>query len=117
MNSKASRRAEKLLSAVLSERRATSHYESTPVPDDDLRKILSAGLKAPSGYNLQPWRFVIVRDVGQRRLLRQAAMDQAKVEEAPVIIVACGDTQGWANGDLEEMLRLAEIHGYGSPAE
>jgi nitroreductase len=108
---------EKLLSEVVRQRRATQHYQSTPIPDDDLRKILFAGLGAPSGYNLQPWRFVVVRDLGQRRLLRQAAMGQAKVQEAPVVIVACGDTQGWAHGDLEEMLRLAEIHGYGSPSD
>lgn len=70
-----------------------------------------------SGYNLQPWRFIIVRDSGQRKLLRQASIGQAKVEEAPVVIVACGDTLGWKNGDLDEMLRLAAGHGYGGPAE
>ena len=44
-------------------------------------------------------------------------MGQAKVEEAPVVIVACGDTKGWCNGDLEEMLQLGAVHGYGGPEE
>jgi nitroreductase len=109
--------AEKFLSEVIRQRRATRHYEAAPIPEQHLRQILEAGLEAPSGYNLQPWRFVVVRDPAQRQRLRQAVLGQAKVEEAPVVIVACGDPQGWSHGDLEEMLRLAADHGYGSPTE
>jgi nitroreductase len=112
-----SQSAEKLLSEVIALRRATPHYESTPIPDDDLRKILTAGLDAPSGFNLQPWRFIVVRDPQQRKLLRLASIGQGKLEEAPVVVVACGDMRGWCNGDLEEMLHLAAVHGYGGPAE
>jgi nitroreductase len=115
--SRSSQTAERLLSEVVRLRRATKHFDSAPVTDHDLRTILTAGLEAPSGYNLQPWRFIVVRDPEQRKLLRQASMGQAKIEEAPVVIVGCGDTQGWRNGDLEEMLHLAAIHGYGGPAE
>jgi nitroreductase len=108
---------EKLLSEVVKQRRATRHFQSTPIPEDDLKQILAAGLEAPSGYNLQPWRFVLVRDLERRRFLRLAAMDQSKVEEAPAVIVACGDTQAWCNGDLDEMLSLAAQHGYGGSGE
>ena len=103
---------EKLLSEVIPERRATQHFAPTPVPDEDLEKILKAGLEAPSGHNLQPWRFIVVRDPEQRKRLRQAAMGQPEVEEAPVVIVACGDTEGWKNGDLEAMLKLGNEHGF-----
>lgn len=109
--------AEKLLSEVIRERRATGSYEPIPVHDEDIRKILQAGLEAPSGYNLQPWRFVVVRDPEQRKKLRAAAMNQPKVEEAPVVIVACGDPAGWRDGDLDQMLTLAKDHGYGGEAE
>jgi len=109
----AKRAAEKLLSEVIRDRRATPSFESIPVHELDLRKIIEAGLAAPSGYNLQPWRFVVVRDSDQRKRLREAAANQAKVEEAPVVIVACGDKDGWRNGDLEEMLRIAAAQGYG----
>ena len=50
----------------------------------------------------------MVRDAEARKRLRAAAMGQPKVEEAPVVIVACGDPEGWKSGDMEEMLRLAE---------
>ena len=99
--------AEKHLSQIVHERRATRHFGPAPVPEEDLQRILRAGLESPSGYNLQPWRFIVVRGQPQRELLAEAAMAQAKVKEAPLVIVACGDTEAWRSGDLEEMLRLA----------
>src|SRR2546423_11865552 len=107
------RRDERLLSEAIRERRATDHFESTPIPDADREAILDAGREAPSGYNLQPWRFVVVRDAEMRKKLQEAAMGQPKVGEAPVVLVACGDPQGWKNGDLDKMLKLAAEHGYG----
>ena len=103
---------ERPLSQVVPERRSTPHFESTPVPEEDLKKMLRAALEAPSGYNLQPWRFVVVRDPEMRKKLREAAMGQPRVEEAPVVVVACGDPQGWKKGDLDEMLRLGNQHGF-----
>ncbi len=102
---------EKPLSQAIAGRRATSSFDGSPIPGDDLKAILDAGLKAPSGYNLQPWRFIVVRNPEQRRRLRAASYNQAKVEEASAVIVACGDADGWRNGDLEEMLRLGRQAG------
>src|SRR5215469_2615959 len=108
---------EKLFSAAVKERRATSSFEDVPIPGADLEKIVCAGLEAPSGYNLQPWRFVVVRDREQRKSLRAAAFNQPKVEQASVVIVACGDPQGWKEGDLDEMLRLGRERGFSSEQE
>src|ERR1700731_1760694 len=107
---------EKPLSRAIEERRATPTFDGTPIPIEDLRRILDAGLSAPSAYNLQPWRFVVVREVEQRARLRRAAMNQLKVEEAPVVVVACADLEGWRSGDLDEIIRLAQQHGYGDEA-
>ena len=108
--------SEKTLSEAIKGRRATLSFSPDPVPENDLKKILDAGLSAPSAYNLQPWRFVVVREVEQRARLRGAAMNQLKVEEAPVVVVACADLEGWRSGDLDEIIRLAQQHGYGDQA-
>src|SRR6266436_2264496 len=108
---------EKLLSEVIKERRATPNFEDVPIHSADLEKIIRAGLEAPSSYNLQPWRFVVVRDREQKKKLRQAAFGQPKVEEASAVIVACGDPEGWKDGDLEEMLRISAEHGFSDSAE
>jgi len=102
---------EKTLSQVLRDRRATPSFDGSPISDFELEKILTAGTQAPSAYNLQPWRFILVRtDEGKRRL-RSACFNQPKVEEASAVIVACGDADGWRNGDLDEMLRLGREGG------
>ena len=102
---------EKTLSQAIAQRRATPSFDGSPLPDEDLKRILEAGLQAPSGYNMQPWRFIVVRSEDKRRRLRAASYNQAKVEEASAVIVACGDADGWRSGDLEEMLRLGREGG------
>jgi nitroreductase len=95
---------EKSLSEAIRGRRATPSFDGTPIPAEDLRKIIEAGLSAPSGYNMQPWRFIVVQGDEQKKRLRAAAYNQGKVEEASAVIVACGDADGWRK-DLELMLQ------------
>jgi nitroreductase len=109
--------AEKPLSQTIKERRATPGFEDVPIHSADLEKIIRAGLEAPSGYNLQPWRFVVVREAEQKKKLRAAAFGQPKIEQASAVIVACGDPLGWKDGDLDEMLRISAQHGFNDPAE
>lgn len=102
---------EKTLSQAIAERRATPSFDGAPIPDADLKKILEAGIHAPSGYNMQPWRFIVVRAEDQKKRLRTASFNQPKVEEASAVIVACGDADGWRSGDLEEMIRMGREGG------
>src|ERR1700746_3214597 len=102
---------EKTLSQAIAQRRATPSFDGSPIPSEDLKKIIEAGLQAPSGYNMQPWRFIVVRSPEQRKRLRWASFNQGKIEEAPVVIVACGDADGWGTGDLEEMARVGREGG------
>jgi nitroreductase len=95
------------------ERRATPDFDSAPIPDNDLREIIQAGLEAPSGYNLQPWRFVVVREAEQRKKLQAAAMGQPKVASASTVIVACGDPQGWSE-KFDEIFEEGNRRGIGS---
>lgn len=100
----------KNLTDVIRDRRATPSFDGTPVPASDLRQILDAGLHAPSGYNMQPWRFVVVQSPEQKRKLRAASYNQPKVEEASAVIVACGDMDGWRK-DLDMMLEMGLANG------
>ena len=97
------KKPEKSLAQAIADRRATPSFDGAPIPSEDLKQILEAGLQAPSGYNLQPWRFIVVRSPEQKKRLRAASYNQAKIEEASVVIVACGDADGWRR-DLDLML-------------
>ena len=95
----------KTLPQAIRDRRATPSFDGAPIPPADLRQILDAGLHAPSGYNMQPWRFVVVQDPEQKRRLRAAGYNQGKIEEASAVLVACGDADGWRR-DLDIMLQM-----------
>jgi len=100
----------KTLAQAIRERRATPSFDGANIPEVDLKQILQAGLDAPSGYNMQPWRFIVVQSPEQKRRLRGASYNQPKVEEASAVIVACGDADGWRK-DLDEMLRMGREGG------
>ena len=101
---------EKSLTQAIRDRRATPSFDGAPIPPEDLQKILSAGLSAPSGYNIQPWRFVVVQSPEQKKRLRGASYNQAKVEEASAVIVACGDADGWRK-DVDLMIQMGREGG------
>ena len=103
-------KAAKTLSDAIAGRRSTPSFDGTAIPADDLEAILRAGLQAPSGYNMQPWRFLVIQSPEGRRKLRAASYNQAKVEEASVVIVACGDMDGWRK-DLPLMLDMGRQGG------
>jgi nitroreductase len=87
----------KPLPQVLLDRRATAHFKPDSVPEEYLEAILRFGTQAPSGYNLQPWRFLVVREKENRQRLKTAAFGQQKIAEAPVVIIAYAIQNDWRN--------------------
>jgi nitroreductase len=71
-------------------RRSIRRYDSRPVEDEKLNKVLDSARLAPSANNKQDWKFVVVRDEETRNKLAEAAGGQMFVAQAPVVIVACG---------------------------
>jgi len=55
------------------------------VEDEKLQSILDAGILAPSGRNVQEYKFVVVRDADARAQLAEAS-EQKFVAQAPVVI-------------------------------
>jgi nitroreductase len=64
------------------------------IEEDKLNVIMEAGRLAPSASNRQEWRFVIVRELETRKSLAHVAGKQDFIAEAPVVIVACAETDG-----------------------
>ena len=57
----------------LRKRRSVRDFSPEPVSLDLVDTAIEAAASAPSGANRQPWRFVVVRDPGTKRLIREAA--------------------------------------------
>ena len=77
---------------AINKRRSVRRFLACDVEEDRLRRVLEAGLAAPSASNRQPWRFIVVRDPKKRKALAEAAKGQRFVGEAPVVVAACGVT-------------------------
>lgn len=54
-------------------RRSVRDFADTPVPYEVVEQAIRAAASAPSGANLQPWRFVVMTDPDRKRRLREAA--------------------------------------------
>lgn len=74
-------------------RRSIRHYEATPIAEADLRELLRLAGRAPSAYNAQPWRFVVVRNDALKTKLSAAAYGQQQILRAPATIVMYSDMQ------------------------
>ena len=98
---------------VVLERRATMHFSPDPVPDEYIKAILSLAAQAPSGYNLQPWRFIVVRKEENKKRLRSVAFNQPKVSEAPVVIICLGMKEEWKKC-ADEVFREGAERGAGN---
>ncbi len=65
-------------------------FQAEEVPQADMKKMLEAAIKAPSGYNLQTTSFIVVTDAEKRKQIA-ALMPSEATETAPAIIVVASE--------------------------
>ncbi len=71
-------------------RAATKSFDpEKKVSDSDFADLMEVVRLTPSSYGLQPWKFVVVKDVETRKKLQAAAYNQAQVGEASHLLVLC----------------------------
>jgi nitroreductase len=70
-------RAQHFLETILL-RRSVREFSSDPVPEGVLTLAIAAAAAAPSGANMQPWKFVVVHDADVKRRIRSAAEDEER---------------------------------------
>lgn len=73
------------------QRRSIRAYSPEPMAREDLDEILRVTSLAPSAFNLQPWRFVVVETPEVRDAVAAAAFNQRQVRSAPAVIVLYTD--------------------------
>jgi nitroreductase len=77
-------------------RRAVKSFDADhQMSPEDEKKILDAAILSPTAFNIQHWRFVIVRNPDMRAKLREAAWGQAQVTDSSLLIVLCADKSAW----------------------
>ena len=79
------------LSEAITKRRSIRAFKLQDVTYETVEKLIDAARHAPSAGNVQPWAFLIARNLETKKKLAGAAFNQAFVEDAPVVIVVCAD--------------------------
>ncbi|MHB8077866.1 MAG: nitroreductase family protein [Candidatus Krumholzibacteriia bacterium] len=81
--------------AIRTRRSIRSFDPAHRIDDADATALIGLAALSPTAFNLQHWRFVVVRDPLVRFQLRQAAYDQAAVTDASLLIAICADVKAW----------------------
>lgn len=77
-------------------RRAQKSFDPSYVlSDEELTAILETTRHAPTAFNIQNYRFLVVRDSEQRRKIKEAAWNQPQIEDCAALIVLCADVRAW----------------------
>lgn len=81
---------------AIESRRAIKQYDpSYRISEADEQRLLSLALLSPTAFNIQNWRFVVVKDPILRQLIRAEAWDQAQVTDASLLVILCADLKSW----------------------
>ena len=72
-------------------RRSVRAFDPAPIPREEFDAIFDVVRRAPSAFNAQPWRFVVVESPEMRARLLPAANNQRQVRSAPATIVLYTD--------------------------
>lgn len=73
---------------ALESRRTTPRFDpDRPIDPALLVRILEPATRSPSERNLQPWRFLVVRDRANRERLNRCAQGLSRFAEAPVVVI------------------------------
>ncbi len=84
-----------VLTAV-KERRAVKHYDPEfDMPQEDIDTLLESAIQSPTSFNIQNWRFVLIKDKAQREKVQEAAWGQEQVGTASLVFVLCADLKAW----------------------
>jgi len=91
------------LEGLLATQRAVRKFTDRPVDDSVIAKVLRAATRAPSARNVQPWRFIVVRESETKRALGEVfdqlgarmygagAPDRTPWKDVPVLIAVCSE--------------------------
>jgi nitroreductase len=101
------------VSEAIQTRRAIKGYDpSHHMSDTEIESLMSLAMLAPTAWNIQHWRFVVVRDPELRRKMRAAAWDQTQVTDASLLVVLTADIKAWQREPTRYWRNAPEVQDY-----
>jgi nitroreductase len=99
-------------------RRSVNFFDpDKTVPDTLLTEMIELAAQAPSGFNIQPWSLIVLKEKADKLRLQQHAWNQPKISEAPVTLIVLADMDGWKPGNVFLEKNFAELVKIGAMAD
>lgn len=91
--------AEEVIEKILRERHATKEYKTNVIiPEETLNEIFELAATAPSTWNLQHWRFLVIQNQEQKDRIKPIAYGQQQISDASAVVVILGDLEANRTG-------------------
>ena len=84
---------------IVQRRYAARKFDGRKVPETTFSEIVDMTLAAPTSFNIQPYKMVVVRDSAMKEKLAVAAWNQPQITTCSHLIVFCANTQLMAHVD------------------
>lgn len=77
-------------------RRAVKQFDSThKMSEREIEELLSLTMLSPTAFNIQHWRFVLVKDPAIRDAIRAVSWMQSQITDASLLVIICADLKAW----------------------
>ncbi|VAW97546.1 Oxygen-insensitive NAD(P)H nitroreductase / Dihydropteridine reductase [hydrothermal vent metagenome] len=81
---------------AIKSRRAIKEFDREHMmTESEEKELLSLAMLSPTAFNIQHWRFVVVKDKVLREQIKEAAWGQTQVTDSSLFIIICADTKSW----------------------
>ena len=90
---------------VVLTQRSIRRFKPDPVPEEAIWKMIDAAIRAPSGSNLQPWIWLVVRDQAMREMIAREVGEYASSTD--MLEKMREDIEGTEDASRRRLLRHA----------
>ena len=82
-------------------RRSVKQYDPNHLlSEEQITQLIEAAMQAPTSFNIQHWRFVVVRDPELRKEIRANGNDQPQMTDASLLVLMTADMKAWQKEPL-----------------
>lgn len=77
-------------------RRAVKQFDPDhKMSQAEIDELMSLAMLSPTAFNIQHWRFVVVRDPAIREAIRAVSWMQPQITDSSLFVVVCADIKAW----------------------
>jgi len=93
---------------IVQKRYATKSFDGRKIPESEVSELMEIIRNAPSSFNIQPWKIIVVTENNLKEKLTPSSMNQKQIESCSHLLVFCANKDIAGNIDkLEKLMKKA----------